>query len=68
MKNFLYGIGTLAEAGIFAIAGLLFWVFTEWDALEIVSFDAVITLFVSLLIFLKIEEIEKGEKRNGKNY
>ena len=62
MKTFLYGIGIAAEAGIFAIIGLFLWVFAGWDALEIIAVDISITIFVSLLMFLKIEEIAKGEK------
>lgn len=62
MKTFLYGMGIAAETGMFAIMFLILWSLTEWDVLEIFSVDILITSCVSLLMFLKIEEIAKGEK------
>lgn len=62
MRAFLYIIGILAEAGIATTVGFLFWLFTGLDALEIMTADIMITLFASLLIFLKIGELLKEGK------
>lgn len=57
MKIFLYSVGTLAETGIFALIFSALYIFYDADALEILAVDAMITLFLSVPIFLKINEI-----------
>lgn len=63
MKTFLYSIGTLAEAGIFALIFSVLYIFSDANALEILVIDAMITLLLSISILLKIDEItnRKGE-------
>lgn len=67
MKSFLYVLGTMATIGIEAIIFTLFWALTKIDAVEMVVICCAITWFISILLFSKIDEAQKGVESKKTN-
>lgn len=64
MKFFFYSIGILAQTGISFLVFAMLWVFTNFDLVAILGVDVIISYFTSIMMFIKIEEVEKRIRRN----
>ena len=65
MKYFLYTLGITASIGIYLIVFAVMYVFTQKDALEIISVDLIIIFPIVMFVAGNIEKIVRRLK-NGK--